>query len=206
MEKNSITLNTKIQSLIDLAKFEPSLKFDIRYATSVNFVSKQVYPTARAFMQKPAAESLVACHRALREWGLGLLIFDAYRPWTVTKIFWDTVPENKRQFVANPASGSVHNRGGAVDLGLYELKSGKPVEMPSDFDELTERSYVSYNEGNPQALKNRNLLIEQMKRFDFNVYTYEWWHFNHSTYKNYDLMDLSFEEIDRQLKQNEAKL
>src|SRR5512133_1995376 len=107
--------------LVELIRVVPNLKLEIRYATSNNFLGTPVYEQARAFMQRPAAEALARAARTLQEQGYGLLVFDAYRPWYVTRIFWDATPDDKKQFVANPAEGSRHNRGCAVDLTLYEL-------------------------------------------------------------------------------------
>src|SRR6202047_4576828 len=97
-------------------------KPDIRTATKRNFLTTPRYSQARAFLQRPAAEAVVRVQRALAEEGYGLLVHDAYRPWYVTKIFWDATPADKHNFVADPATGSRHNRGCAVDFHLYDLK------------------------------------------------------------------------------------
>src|SRR6266446_1065934 len=123
--------------LVELNKLDPTIKLEIRYATSNNFLGTPVYTQARAFLQRPAAEALVRAHRKLKEQGYGLLIHDGYRPWYVTKIFWDATPDDKKMFVANPADGSKHNRGCAVDLSMYDLKTGKAVSMPSGYDEMS---------------------------------------------------------------------
>lgn len=113
--------------LVDLHRFDPRLKLDIHYATTNNFAKRQVYPEARAFMQKPAAEALKRVQDRLEKQGIGLIIYDAYRPWSVTKIFWDITPQESKDFAANPARGSRHNRGCAVDLGLCDLKTSEEV-------------------------------------------------------------------------------
>jgi D-alanyl-D-alanine dipeptidase len=128
--------------LVELVKLDPTIKLDIRYATSNNFLSTPMYSQARAFLQRPAAEALLRAQRALREKGYGLEIHDAYRPWYVTKMFWDATPEDKKIFVADPREGSKHNRGCAVDLTLYDLKTGAAVKMPSGYDEMSERAYA----------------------------------------------------------------
>jgi D-alanyl-D-alanine dipeptidase len=130
--------------LVELVRLEPSIKLEIRYATTNNFLGTRFYDEARAFLQRPAAEALVRAHRALRQQGYGLLIHDAYRPWYVTKMFWDATPLDRRWLVADPAQGSRHNRGSAVDLTLYDLATGRPVEMPSTYDESTDRAYADY--------------------------------------------------------------
>src|SRR5947207_9231304 len=139
--------NFRQPELVELVKLDATIKLDIRYATTRNFLSTPMYSQARAFLQRPAAEALVRAHRALKAKGYGLLIHDAYRPWYVTKMFWDATPEDKKIFVANPAEGSRHNRGCAVDLSLYDLATGKPVEMVGVYDEMSERSYPGYAGG-----------------------------------------------------------
>jgi D-alanyl-D-alanine dipeptidase len=126
--------------LVELTSLDSTIRLDIRYATADNFLRTPIYPQARAFLQRPAAEALRRAHRALESTGHGLLVHDAYRPWWVTKVFWEATPENKRDFVADPVKGSRHNRGCAVDLTLYRLSDRRAVEMPSLYDEMTERS------------------------------------------------------------------
>src|SRR4249919_1507182 len=138
---------TRKADLVELVKLDPTIKLDIRYAGSNNFLGKPVYKEARAFLQRPAADALVAAHRELARDGYGLLIHDGYRPWAITKLFWDMTSGFQREFVADPASGSKHNRGCAVDLTLYDLKTGKTIEMPSTYDESTARAYAWYPGG-----------------------------------------------------------
>src|SRR5437667_4589579 len=130
--------NKREADLVELTKLDKTIKLDIRYATANNFMGRAVYPEARAFLQRPAAEAVVRVHRLLKKEGLGLVIFDGYRPWTITKLFWDTVTLDQRKFVADPVKGSKHNRGCAVDLSIYDLKTGKLVPMPSGYDEFTD--------------------------------------------------------------------
>src|SRR5450631_2567390 len=136
--------NFRKSDLADVAALDPRIKLDIRYATSDNFLSTPVYTSARAFLQRPAAEALLRAHRELVKQGYGLLVHDAYRPWYVTKIFWDATPADKHNFVADPATGSRHNRGCAVDLTLYTLRDSRAAEMPSLYDEMSERAYPTY--------------------------------------------------------------
>src|SRR4051794_12019358 len=110
--------------LVELHVLDPTIRLDIRYATPNNLAGRAVYAEARAFLQRPAADALIRAHRALRAQAFGLLIFDGYRPWRVTKLFWDITPPEKREFVADPAKGSKHNRGCAVDLSLFALATG----------------------------------------------------------------------------------
>src|SRR5262249_10833956 len=133
--------------LVELQALDPTIKLDIRYATSNNFVGRPVYDAGRAFLQRPAAEALLRAHKALAAQGYGLLLLDAYRPWPVTKTFWDVTPPAQREFVANPSKGSKHNRGCAVDLSLYSLATGKEVPMPSPYDDFTKKAYPDYPGG-----------------------------------------------------------
>src|SRR5438309_5637448 len=156
--------------LLELVKLDPSIKLDIRYATSNNFLGTPVYTQARAFLQRPAAEALLRAHRELNAQGYGLVIHDGYRPWYVTKIFWDATPEDKKIFVADPAKGSRHNRGCAVDLSLFDLKTGQEVKMPGEYDEMTERSHINYACAPPEAKRLRDLLRAAMGAEGFAVY------------------------------------
>jgi D-alanyl-D-alanine dipeptidase len=181
--------------LVEIMSLDPTIRLDIRYATADNFLSTPVYEEARAFLQQPAAEALVRAHRALREGGHGLLLHDAYRPWWVTKLFWDATPVDKRAFVADPAKGSRHNRGCAVDLTLYRLSDGGAVEMPSLYDEMTERASPGYAGGPPEPRRLRDLLRSAMEREGFTVFESEWWHFDYRDWREYPILNLSFAEI-----------
>jgi D-alanyl-D-alanine dipeptidase len=132
----------------------------------------------------------------MHDYGLGLIVYDAYRPWYVTKLFWDATPEDKKDFVANPAFGSRHNRGSAVDLGLYDLETGEPVEMICGFDEFSERAYPDYPGGTTRKRFLRDLLIEEMKKERFSVYPYEWWHYDYYTWKRYGILNVTFEDLE----------
>ena len=181
--------------LVELVALDPTIRLDVRYATANNFVGRPVYSEARAFLQRPAAEALVLAHRALREQGYGLLVFDGYRPWAVTKLFWDVTPPGKRDFVANPRQGSKHNRGCAVDLSLYDLASGREVEMPSAYDEMSERSHPSYAGGTAAQRAARDRLRGAMEKEGFTVEPNEWWHFNYRDWRSYPILDVPFSAI-----------
>jgi D-alanyl-D-alanine dipeptidase len=181
--------------LVELAKLDPKIKLDIRYATNNNFLSIPVYLQPRAFMQRPAAEALLRAHKKLMQRGYGLLIHDAYRPWYVTKIFWDATPDDKKIFVADPSQGSRHNRGCAVDLSLYDLATGKPVEMVGVYDEMSERSYPGYPGGTSLQRWHRELLREVMESEGFLVYEFEWWHFDYADWRKYPILNLTFEQL-----------
>jgi D-alanyl-D-alanine dipeptidase len=181
--------------LTDLQKLDPRIKFEIRYATTDNFLSTPVYSAARAFLQRPAADALLAAHRELMKQGYGLLIFDAYRPWYVTKIFWDATPNDKHEFVADPAKGSRHNRGCAVDLTIYDLKTGREIEMTGVYDEMSERSYPHYTGGTAEQRAHRDLLRAAMEKQGFKVFESEWWHFDYRDWQHYAIQNIAFDQI-----------
>jgi zinc D-Ala-D-Ala dipeptidase len=186
----------RASDLVELVKVDPTIKLDIRYATANNFVGRPVYPEARAFMQRPAAAALVAAHRWLKDRGFGVLVYDAYRPWTITKLFWDITPADKKIFVADPAVGSKHNRGCAIDLGLYDLRTGLEVEMPSAYDEMTERAFVTYTGGTADQRARRDLLRRAMEREGyFFVYPEEWWHYDFKDSRDYAVQDIPFSAV-----------
>jgi zinc D-Ala-D-Ala dipeptidase len=184
-----------VAGLVDLTSLDPTIRLDIRYATPRNFLGRAVYPEARAFLRPRVAEDLVRAHVGLRPRGLGLLVFDAYRPLSVTRIFWKELPADKRRFVANPTKGSQHNRGCAVDVSLYELATGREVEMPSAYDEMTPRASPRYEGGPTEARARRDLLRAAMESTGFRVNRGEWWHFDHLTCPHYELLDLPFESF-----------
>lgn len=181
--------------LVELTKLDPSIHLDIRYASTNNFMGAVFYRQPRAFMQQPAAEALVAVHHRLKELGYGLLIHDAYRPWHVTKMFWDATPADLKLFVANPDNGSRHNRGAAVDLTLYDLKSGEPINMVSGYDEFSPRAFPAYPGGTSLARWHRELLRRHMESTGFTVYEFEWWHFDFGDWRKYPILNLTFEDL-----------
>lgn len=183
--------------LVNVTVYDPTIRLDIRYATDRNFMGAPLYLEPRAFLQRPAAKAMARAAKKLRPFGYGLLIHDAYRPWYVTKMFWDATPDKEKIFVANPAEGSRHNRGCAVDLTLYNLKTGKPVEMTGSYDEMSERSYPDYLGGTSLQRWRRNLLRDAMESEGFTVYPYEWWHYDYQNWQTYPILNLTFEQLDR---------
>lgn len=183
--------------LTDLETLDDSIKLDIRYATTNNFTGAVFYKQPKAFMQKPAAEAVSRANRRLKDRGLGLLIHDAYRPWHVTKMFWNATPDQFKDFVANPATGSRHNRGCAVDLTLYRLESGEPVQMVAGYDEFSSRSFPLYPGGTSSQRWHRELLRRTMESENFTVYRYEWWHFDYGDWRKYRIGNATFEELVR---------
>jgi len=182
--------------LVELALRNPSIHLDIRYATANDFLGTPVYSQARAFLQRPAADALLRVQQKLKPLGYGLLIHDAYRPWYVTKIFWDATPPEGKIFVADPAQGSRHNRGCAVDLTLYDLATGKPIEMPGTYDEMSPRSFPNYPGGTSLQRWHRELLRRAMESEGFAVYEAEWWHFDYLDWREYPILNVPFEKLD----------
>ncbi len=185
----------KKSDLVELIKLDSTFKLDIRYASGKNFVGRPVYTEARAFLQRPAAQALVKVNSELKQLGYGLIIFDGYRPWSVTKIFWDITPKENRKFVADPKKGSMHNRGCAIDLSLYDIASGKAVQMTGDYDEMSERSFPDYKGGTNEQRRMRDLLRSKMEANGFTVQEYEWWHYDYKDWKLYRIQNIPFLEI-----------
>lgn len=181
--------------LIELTSLDPAIHLDIRYATANDFLGTPVYTQARAFLQRPAAEGLLRALHKLQPLGYGLLIHDAYRPWYVTKIFWDATPPEGKIFVADPKEGSRHNRGCAADLTLYDLATGKPIEMPGTYDEMSPRSFPDYPGGTSLQRWHRDLLRRAMESEGFTVYEHEWWHFDYKDWRAYPILNIKFEDL-----------
>jgi D-alanyl-D-alanine dipeptidase len=186
----------RASDLVDLATVDPTIKFDIRYASSNNFIGFPLYERPAAYLQRPAAEALGRAQRALKASGYGLLVHDGYRPWFVTKMFWDATPETAHVFVADPSQGSRHNRGCAVDLTLYDLKSGTAVEMTGRYDEMSQRSYADYVGGTSRQRWWRDLLRSEMEAQGFAVYAEEWWHFDYKDWSAYAIGTATFSELE----------
>jgi D-alanyl-D-alanine dipeptidase len=182
--------------LVELEPLDPAIHLDIRYAQSTNFLGTPVYTEARAFLQRPAAEALLRVLHKLQPLGYGLLIHDGYRPWYVTKIFWDATPPEDHNFVADPQKGSRHNRGCAVDLTLYDLTSGKPIEMPGLYDEMSPRSFPDFPGGTSLQRWHRDLLRRAMESEGFTVNEDEWWHFDYKDWKQYPILNVPFEKLE----------
>jgi CubicO group peptidase (beta-lactamase class C family)/D-alanyl-D-alanine dipeptidase len=183
--------------LVEVTTLEPGIRLDMRYASTNNFMSSVFYDEERLFLQRPAAEGVIQAHRALAEHGYGLLLHDGYRPWYVTKMFWDATPESEKIFVANPAGGSRHNRGAAIDLNLFDLRTGRPVDMVGTYDEFSPRSFPDYPGGTSRQRWLRNLLRNAMEEAGFTVYEAEWWHFDHRDWRAYAIQNATFDELGR---------
>jgi zinc D-Ala-D-Ala dipeptidase len=190
--QNSIKSNPK-NELVEIKKAIPSIRLDIRYATKNNFMRQVMYKQPRAFARKPVVESLKKIQIALNKKGYGLKIFDGYRPYAITVEFYKKASD--KNFVANPAKGSKHNRGCAVDLTLINLKTGKELLMPTPYDSFSAAAAAKYDNVSPEAKKNRDFLIGIMAKYRMNVLENEWWHYDFSDWKSYDLMDIPFEKL-----------
>lgn len=183
---------TATPDLVDLARFDPRLRLDIRYATPANFMGRTLYPVPRAVAQRPVAEALARVQTRAEAAGYGLLIFDAYRPWRITKAMWDQTPPAKREFVANPATGSRHNRGCSIDLSLH--RGGVEVTMPSPYDDFTPAAYRSNTTAPPEALRLSRLLEGWMVAEGFVPLANEWWHYDWADWRRYPIMDVPLED------------
>jgi D-alanyl-D-alanine dipeptidase len=188
-----------LAELVELVKLDPTLRLDIRYASERNFLGFPAYPEARAFLQRDAAEALRAANQELRKQGLGLLILDAYRPLGVTRLMWEKTPESKRAYVANPVNGSRHNRGAAVDLTMVDLQTGRPLSMPSYFDDFSVKAHHSYQGGTELARANRAKLRALMEKHGFQALSTEWWHYDFQGWERYPLLDKSFSELSEEM-------
>jgi zinc D-Ala-D-Ala dipeptidase len=179
--------------LIDIRKVNTKIALDIRYATTNNFLKQKLYPVARCVLRGAAATRLSQVQNELSKNGLGLKVYDCYRPLSVQKKMWQVMPDSR--FVANPANGSRHNRGAAVDLTLID-RNGKELEMPTGFDNFTEKaSTKNYSGGSTQSRKNRQVLQDAMKKYGFIPLTTEWWHFDAPGWDKFSILDVSFGEI-----------
>ncbi len=181
--------------LVELVRVDPTLLLDIRYASDRNFLGFPVYPEPRAFLQAEAAEALKEAHSELQTKGYKLLILDAYRPHSVTRLMWERTPPEQRAYVADPARGSRHNRGAAVDLTIVHADTGIPVKMPSYYDDFSEKAHHDYQGGSALAHQNRALLREVMERHGFQALENEWWHYDFRGWDRYPISDESFEEL-----------
>lgn len=180
--------------LVDLAKIIPGIRLDLRYATRNNFMGRPLYGSARALLRRPAAERLLKVQAALAPRGLGLCIFDAYRPYAVTVEMWRS-KKAKPIYLSPPSLGSRHNRGIAVDLTLVDLKTGKPMPMPTDFDEFSPRAAHGYSKLDPKLIENRRILKEAMAAQGFYSFDREWWHYSHGDWRRFDILDVPIEAV-----------
>ncbi|GAB3423123.1 M15 family metallopeptidase [Niabella aquatica] len=181
--------------MIELKHHIPSLVYDLRYAGKNNFMGRLMYPkhTTTAFLRKPVAEALAKVQRELSKESLGIKILDAYRPYSVTVNFWKLVKDER--YVANPAKGSNHNRGTAVDLTLIDLQTGRELNMGTGFDNFTDTAHHSFKHLPAAVLANRNRLKTVMNRYGFTELETEWWHYSFKSPVNFDILDIPFKKL-----------
>lgn len=180
------------EPFVELTKLNPSIKLDIRYATTNNFLGEAVYKTARCFVRATVAAKLDSIQKELQSIGLGLLIFDGYRPLSVQKKMWQVYPDAR--YVANPKNGSRHNRGAAVDLTLVD-SLGNALKMPTDYDSFEKKAHHSYKHPDPTVRQNRWILKSIMEKYGFVALSTEWWHYDLAGWKKYPIADIPFNKI-----------
>ncbi|MGC1242248.1 MAG: M15 family metallopeptidase [Chryseosolibacter sp.] len=182
------------KELVDLGKYIPGIVLDIRYATTNNFTGERIYDQAKAYARKPVAESLIKIQEELKLQGLGVKIFDAYRPYRATVKFYEVYGDTT--YVASPFRGSRHNRGCALDLTLIDLKSGKELRMPTEYDSFSRQAWPSTPVADAEVRKNRHLLITIMEKHGFRVNSSEWWHYDFRGWKNFEVLDIDFAALE----------
>lgn len=184
------------QAMIPLKNIIPNLITDWKYAGYDNFTRQILYKSPEAYLRKEPANALAKANKELNTIGLGIVLYDAYRPYRVTRRMWSIVPDER--YAANPAKGSGHNRGAAVDLTLYDLKTGHILDMGTGFDHFSDTAHHDFTVLPEQILKNRQLLKQTMMKHGFLPLSTEWWHYSWpDAAKRFPLMDLSFKKMKR---------
>ena len=191
---SSINANKK-NKLINLKKLISGLIVDLKYATPNNFTKKKLYKKATTtYLRFDAAHALLAIQQSLNSQGFALKIFDAYRPYSVTKLMWDLIHDER--YVANPKSGSGHNKGTSVDLTIVETGLKKELDMGTEFDNFTEQAHHSYTPNFDSTIRsNRNLLKSTMEKFGFKSLETEWWHYSWNSSEKFDVIDINFKKL-----------
>ncbi len=182
------------KELVDLEKFIPGIVLDIRYATTNNFTKEKIYNQAKAYARRPVAEGLKKAQAAFAKQGLGVKMYDAYRPYAATVKFYELYHDTT--YVASPYRGSRHNRGCALDMTIVELSTGKELKMPTEFDSFRKEAWPSTPIKDPEARKNRETIIRVMEQNGFKVNSSEWWHFDFVGWQKYEVLDINFEELE----------
>ncbi len=189
----SVAQSADLTPFVDIRSVNPRIKLDVRYATPNNFVKRKLYREARCILRVPVAQALSQVQTELETRGLGLSVYDCYRPLSVQKAMWQIVPDSR--FVANPATGSRHNRGAAVDLTLVDQRTGTPLTMPTEFDDFSDRASRTYADLPAQIQQNRQTLEDAMVKGGFVGLGSEWWHFDYKDWRQYPVRDLSFDAV-----------
>lgn len=192
--KKEILVNPSM-GMTDLEKIIPFVKIDLKYGSKMNFTQRRMYPanTATTFLRSEAAKALSAIAAELKSKDLGLLIWDAYRPYDVTVRFWELIHDER--YVANPKKGSGHNRGIAVDLSLYRISDGKELYMPTGFDDFSEKAHHGYMQLDKEQIQNRELLLNIMEKYGFRRFTTEWWHYSWPEAEKFPILNLTFKQL-----------
>lgn len=196
-EYNQSVANDSTHLLVNLEEYIPGIVLDIRYATEDNFTGQQVYTSPMAWLRKEPADSLKSIQEKLNKEGLGLKVFDAYRPYAATLLFYEIYLDTT--FVASPRRGSIHNRGSAVDVSIIDLATGEEIAMPTEFDHFSEAAFHSYDNLPEEAINNRAKLLALMEAAGFSPYKYEWWHYNFREARRFPLMNIEFEELVKEI-------
>ncbi len=180
--------------LVDIEKINPRIKVEIKYATEDNFTGRKLYDVGKCFLRKFVAMKLDSVQKELEKFGLGLKVWDCYRPLSVQKILWSIVPDER--YVANPAKGSRHNRGCAVDLTLVD-SLGNELPMPTKYDDFSEKAHRNYFDLPDTLIKNRKILEDVMVKYGFIPLPTEWWHFDFEGWENFSILDIPLKELIR---------
>ncbi len=191
--KKSLASNPQ-KELVNLDGFVPGIVLDIRYATKNNFTGEKIYNLARAYARRPVAEALKKAQAEFAKAGVGIKIYDAYRPYKATVKFYELYRDTT--YVASPYRGSRHNRGCALDMTIVDLKTGKEIPMPTEFDSFKKEAWPTTPVKDPVIKKNRDLIISVMERNGFKVNASEWWHFDFVGYQKYEVLDIDYEELE----------
>lgn len=190
--------NSLIKDHPELALVEINDSFfhrDIRYATANNFTHRVVYDTAAVFLSIDARNALLKAADILKPLNIGIVIYDAYRPYRYTVKFWEIIHDSR--YVADPKKGSRHNRGCAVDVGLYNLKTGKLLDMPTAYDDFSENAWLNSKNRTRLQTKNVELLQNAMTCSGFQLFETEWWHFDYQGWQKFPIYDISFQELSK---------
>ena len=197
--KKSVQTSDK-NMLVNLKKVIPDVILDLKYATANNFTGTKLYKyAATTYLRKEVAFALLKVNDDLKNVGFGLKIFDAYRPYSVTKLMWDIVHDER--YVANPLKGSGHNKGIAVDLTIIDMNTLNELKMGTAFDNFTDSAHHSFTKNLPlEIIANRSLLKSTMEKYGFKSLETEWWHYSFSSNENYEVMDIDFKKLARKIK------
>lgn len=192
-------IKTADKKMIELKSQIPSIQYDLKYAGKNNFMKRRMYKagTQQTFIRKQAALALGNVQKELNEKELGLKVFDAYRPYSVSKKFWELVKDER--YVANPSRGSNHNRGTAIDLTIIDLKTGKELDMGTGFDNFTDTAHHSFTRLSQQVLNNRRSLKSIMEKHGFKALDTEWWHYSFESNIKFEVLDIPFKKLNRHL-------